>query len=145
MSEDESPVYETVCGHEEFLWGVYATGEGPFCGPECFSEFMDTCPICHERSVTRCRCMMCDRSCKNRHHWFRCNVHERRLLGQADHKGYASDCHCWPAPDRKKMAEEDAKKEKKKQKKRKMTCLCHDCEKDPKKRSPSNYPCFKKT
>lgn len=54
----------------------------------------DTCPICGEKWVSRCKCIRMDSTCKNGHHWHLCPVHKKIVIGMSDHSVDTNTCTC---------------------------------------------------
>jgi hypothetical protein len=61
----------------------------------------DLCPVCKERFVTQCRCMLSDRTCPNKHKWHRCKVHGSVLGGGHGVTATEDRCTCEPQPQNK--------------------------------------------
>lgn len=52
------------------------------------------CPICANKSLGGCKCILSDQSCKNNHQWFICPVHGKTVLGESSHKIASDVCQC---------------------------------------------------
>lgn len=52
------------------------------------------CPTCGSPYETRCRCMRGDSWCKNGHSWHVCFVHQKIVLGEANHSLDINQCTC---------------------------------------------------
>ena len=45
----------------------------------------NSCPICNNTSIKRCRCPVGDSECSNGHHWHHCPVHGNIINGKYMH------------------------------------------------------------
>lgn len=48
------------------------------------SPYGSRCPVCSEPALSSCRCHIGDKSCKNRHTWFKCPQHGTRIIADGD-------------------------------------------------------------
>lgn len=60
--------------------------------------FANSCPVCGGPAVMTCRCLKGDSSCSKGHHWHRCLVHNKIVIGHSSHG--TSGCTC-PEPEKK--------------------------------------------
>jgi hypothetical protein len=51
------------------------------------------CPVCGERPVVRCKCLLGDMRCAHGHHWHTCPVHKKIVLREANHET-PEKCSC---------------------------------------------------
>jgi hypothetical protein len=57
------------------------------------SNKTEYCPICHEKWISQCKCMIGEKTCINDHSWFTCPVHHKIIIGKSDH-GLGLECQC---------------------------------------------------
>lgn len=57
-------------------------------------EKFDFCPVCGEKFTIQCKCPLSERTCPNKHTWFKCLKHKEIIVGKADHSKDIMDCRC---------------------------------------------------
>lgn len=55
---------------------------------------MPRCPVCGAEAVAVCWCPRGDAFCPAGHRWFLCRVHNRVVVGEADHARSSLECSC---------------------------------------------------
>jgi hypothetical protein len=58
------------------------------------STDLTLCPVCGQHYAMRCRCFLAHMVCPAGHEWYRCLVHDRVVIGKADHAKGMDECSC---------------------------------------------------